>query len=149
MDKFIIRKMLESDLDEIIQIEKRVFPDAWEREMFYSEIREHDSKVLIDTSKSKIIGYICGWKIIDEYLINNVAIDLPYRKKGLGQYFLSEIISEQIKQGVTKFFLEVRVTNIGAINLYKKLGFKELRVRKKYYKDPVEDAFEMGAFYGN
>ncbi len=150
MQNFIIKKMSLSDLDKVLEIEKRIFTtDAWEREMFLSEIKEHDSKILIDKVNDKIIGYFCGWKIIDEYLINNIAIDIPYQKRGLGEYFLSQVISDNLKKGVFSFFLEVRVSNLPAIKLYKKLGFKELRIRKKYYINPIEDAFEMGAFYGS
>ena len=149
MENLIIRKMFESDLLEILEIEKRVFQDAWERQMFYQEIYEGESKVLINEYTGRIVGYICGLKIIDEYLINNFAIDIPFRRRGLGEFFLSKLISQQIKSGVFNFFLEVRKGNIPAINLYKKMGFKVLRIRKDYYKNPIEDAFEMGAFFGD
>lgn len=148
MDNYIVKKMDETDLEKVFQIEKRVFSDAWDKEMFYSEIN-HDSYVLVNNIYDEIIGYLCGWRIIDEYLINNLAIDIPYRRKGLGEFLLADIISKQIQNNVLNFFLEVRKSNLPAINLYSKLGFKVLRIRKKYYKDPIEDAFEMGAFYGN
>ena len=47
------------------------------------------------------------------------------------------------ESGAECIFLEVRESNVPAISLYKKLGFEELGIRKKFYEHPIEDAIIM------
>ena len=54
---------------------------------------------------------------------------------------LSELIRRGVNAGVRSFILEVRVSNTAAIALYQSLGFVESGLRRKFYTDPVEDAF--------
>ena len=75
----------------------------------------------------------------------NIGIKEEFRKKGLGQDLLDQIIHASQSMGSKKIFLEVRVSNIPAIELYKKLGFKKVSLRKDYYSLPEgrEDALVM------
>ena len=138
-----IRKMKESDLVNILEIEKELFSNPWSQKMFLQEIEKQDAFVLEDVTKKEISGYICGWEVHDEYHITNLGISEKYQRKGLATRLTKFLIKKKIEKGFRDFFLEVRKSNIPALDFYKKLGFKIIATRKNYYKKPVEDAIIM------
>ena len=79
----------------------------------------------------------------DEASVTNVAVSPMFRKKGYGEALVVAAKEAVKAEGAENIFLEVRVSNEPAISLYKKLGFEELGIRKKFYEHPVEDAIIM------
>ena len=47
------------------------------------------------------------------------------------------------KRGMKHIFLEVRVSNIAAQAMYRRLGFTAVGLRKQFYSDPLEDGLIM------
>ena len=128
----VIRKMKIPDLDEVIKIEKIVFPDPWSRKSFQFEIIVNKySHPLVLAVDNKLIGYAVIWKIFEEFHIANIAIDPNFQGKGWGTYFLTEILKQVTDQKYC--LLEVRENNLTAIHIYKKLGFKKDSIRYRYY----------------
>ena len=66
-----------------------------------------------------------------------------WRGKGIGTRLVSAILERARKRGAREVFLEVRRTNLTAQRLYRRMGFREIGVRKSYYVRPVEDALVM------
>ena len=89
-----------------------------------------------------ILGYMILWIDEDKAQINSFVIVEEFRKKGYGTYFLESIIQKMTEEGIIDLTLEVRPSNKDALNLYTKLGFKEVSIRKAYYNNG-EDAFLM------
>jgi ribosomal-protein-alanine N-acetyltransferase len=139
---YLIRKMDETDLDSVFAIENESTHDTWDIETFRYAIYKEDAFVLINDSNNEICGFLFGIQTLDEYSISNIAIKEKYKRQGLAFYLISQIISA--KPNHYSFFLEVRKTNLPAIKLYEKLGFKNLYIRKSYYHNPTEDAIVMG-----
>ncbi|RYD03254.1 hypothetical protein N752_20700 [Desulforamulus aquiferis] len=83
------------------------------------------------------------WLVLDEAHITNVAVHPEYRGKSIGEALMLEMIQQAIIRGAVRMTLEVRPSNMAARELYKKLGFKEKGLRKKYYTDTNEDAIIM------
>ena len=137
-----IRAMKVEDLPNIMILEKNLFRTAWEEEIFMEEIELQYAYVL--EIKDRIIGYICGWKLLDEFNITNIAIDKKFQRKGFGQRLVQFIISKLISENCFKFFLEVRESNDAAKLLYEKIGFKLIGSRKNYYHSPQENALVLG-----
>ena len=139
--KLVIRPMQRGDLDTVLELEKRIFTDAWSRASFEAELKNNRySRPLILELDGKMVGYAVAWIIFDELHIANFAIHPDYRRQGLGKYFLSDILS---KFSQAEFaFLEVRRSNLPAIRLYESFGFRKIDVRKNYYRDG-EDALVM------
>ncbi len=146
-----IEQMRMEDLDDVMIIEKASFITPWTRGMFIEELGSHHSVCLVakmlDESgsgeKSKIIGFICSYFILDEIHILNIAVHPSYRRKGIAGLMMKEIIKKGYERGSRCIFLEVRVKNKAAIRFYEKLGFKVIGVRKGYYADTGEDALIM------
>ena len=113
------------DLNEIYNIEKKVFNDYWALDLIKSEIIEKKySRVTVLELNKKIIGYIFQRKIYDENHIINLAIDIPYQHRGYGKFLLMKILEKDDND--TNVFLEVKEANLPAVKLYIDLGFEEV-----------------------
>lgn len=138
------RFMEESDLDAIMELEKRCFTVPWSREAFHNELHQNQfACYIVLEQENQIIGYCGAWLVIDEAHITNVAILPEYQGKGLGKALMNKMIEHSRETGIERMTLEVRKSNLVAQSLYKKLGFQEGAVRKNYYSDNQEDAIVM------
>lgn len=134
-----------SDIKEIMDIEKKCFPSPWPERAFREELaRPWSRSIVIEDKKIKrIIGYSIMWYIYDECHLLNIAINPEYQGRGFGKLLMGTIVRYSKKMGASYILLEVRRSNIRAINLYKSFGFKIVGIRPRYYSDNNEDAFEM------
>lgn len=131
-----------NDLDSILEIENECFIDPWSRESFMLDINNNNSlfiKMIDDTNK--LIGYYDVWLSIDDADIGSIAVLKEYQGKGYGKEMLIDLLNRCKEKGIKNIHLEVNVKNTKAKNLYNKLGFKQTRIRKGYYKGV--DAIEM------
>jgi [ribosomal protein S18]-alanine N-acetyltransferase len=92
---------------------------------------------------STIIGFAGLWLMVDEAHVTTIALHPRYRGHGLGELMLSSLIQIAYNISARTVTLEVRVTNHVAQNLYRKYGFQEAGVRRRYYSDNNEDALIM------
>ena len=130
------------DLNEIYNIEKKVFNDYWSLDLIKSEIIEKKySRVTVLELKKKIIGYIFQRKIYDENHIINLAIDIPYQHKGYGKFLMMKILEKDSND--TNVFLEVKEANLPAVKLYIDLGFEEVDRKERYYSDGSNAIFML------
>lgn len=95
------------------------------------------------TDVSSIVGFAGLWLMIDESHITTIANHPDYRGRGIGELMLSSLIDISYHIGARAVSLEVRVSNSIAQNLYRKYGFKEAGIRRRYYSDNHEDAMIM------
>ena len=83
-------------------------------------------------------GYLTYSTIQSESELLRIATKSEFRKKGIGTKLIKEYI-EDISKTSCEGFLEVRENNFEARKLYEKIGYKQVGVRKNYYKNPLED----------
>lgn len=135
-----IRKSKILDIDDILVIEPLCFGrHHWSANAFTNEFNSKYSTYKSALVNNKVIGYIGSWIIGDEGHITTLAVHPNYRKKHIADILLYSLFIELKSQNVKWLTLEVRVSNIPAINLYNKFRFKQLGIRKKYYQDNNED----------
>ncbi|MEK4974740.1 ribosomal protein S18-alanine N-acetyltransferase [Niallia sp. FSL R7-0648] len=144
MSTFEFRNMTVADIDDVFKIETISFSTPWSKEAFYNELTQNRfAKYIVIQYEDGLVGYCGVWIVVDEAHITNIAILPDFRGKKLGEMLLTKIMEEATKLGATTMTLEVRVTNEVAQNLYRKLGFQNGAIRKKYYTDNQEDALVM------
>lgn len=131
------------DIQSAVQIEKECFSLPWSEKSFQDSLEREDTLFLVCEEGIEITGYIGMYLSFDEGNITNVAVSPLYRKKGYGEALVSSAKELAKEKQIEKIFLEVRVSNIPAISLYKKMGFENLGVRKNFYEHPQEDASIM------
>jgi [ribosomal protein S18]-alanine N-acetyltransferase len=90
-----------------------------------------------------LIGIGCLWAILEEAHIIMLAIHPSFQRQGLGQALLLALLKSACDRQLERSTLEVRSSNLAAVDLYKKFGFKEAGRRKRYYEETGEDALVM------
>jgi len=145
MSEIRIRVANEEDIDQMTQLDATCFSSPWSRASFTAELTNNPLAWYLvgETLEGTMIGYAGLWAIGDEGHITNVAVHPDYRRKHLGSILVEGLIENTKGEGLTRFTLEVRVSNEAAISLYEKFGFKEAGIRKGYYEDNNEDAMIM------
>jgi len=143
-ESIIFRDMKPEDIAQVVAIEQVSFAIPWTFETFEREmtINEYARYTVIEKDGA-IIGYCGMWLILDESHITNIAILPEYRGRNLGEALLNEVIEKAKKLGAHSMTLEVRVSNETAQKLYRKFGFLNGGIRKRYYTDNYEDALVM------
>lgn len=140
----MLRKMKVEDLPSILEIEKELFSSPWKEEDFLFELTQNPfAHYTVLLEQDEIVGYIGYWLKEPYVEITNVAVRSSYQRQGYAKKLVASCIEEGIKSGSAIFTLEVRFSNIPAIQLYESFGFKSVTVRKNYYTDPIEDAYLM------
>ena len=139
-----VRKARPEDAEGIYAVEQESFSVPWslssiQRELTHIELTMY--YVLED--QGTIAGYAGLWHVLDEGQITNIALLKKYRGQGYGELLLRVLMEEAWKRDCKDIFLEVRFSNMPALALYRKLGYEVVSVRKKYYSEPVEDAYVM------
>jgi ribosomal-protein-alanine N-acetyltransferase len=137
----ILRKWEYTDILKIHEIEQQVFHSPWSYKMLADTFLSGTFTGIIAQSESTLFGYGGYINISGEADILKVAVVDCYRKQGVGDKILKEMIKECIIQGVSTISLEVRTSNKAAIKLYKNNNFDIIATREKYYIN--EDAYVM------
>ena len=137
--------MLAEDLPEVMEIERRSFPQPWTPGLFLHELKVPFSRTTLlraCNGTRATLGYICRWLVGDEVHVLNIAVHPEYRGQGLGRRLVESVIAEADQAGARLVTLEVRRENAEARGLYRKLGFVDAGVRRNYY-GRGEDAIIM------
>jgi ribosomal-protein-alanine N-acetyltransferase len=141
-----LRRLTVAELGAIERIERRSYMTAWSRSMFAGEFAKSSSICLgafdVDAG-DRLAGYLIVSRYVDAWHVMNLAVDEPYRRRGIGRALLCELFARTKDYSLGGYTLEVRVSNRGAIALYEHAGFRVTGVRRGYYTDNREDAYVM------
>jgi len=140
------RRLTLGDLDAIEPIERRAYPTPWSRSMFAGELAKPSSLCFgaVDPeADGRLAGYLIVSRYVDAWHIMNIAVDEPYRGRGVARQLLAELFAATVDDALRGYTLEVRVSNASAIKLYEQAGFRISGVRRGYYTDNREDAYVM------
>ena len=129
------RRMLLSDIDRVMEVEREVYEFPWTERIFSDCIR---------------VGYLCwlalrGQDVVGHAIISvvageshmlNLSIARRHQRQGYGSQFIEFLVEEARLRNAQTMLLEVRPSNIAAINCYNAAGFNEIGSRKDYYPAP-------------
>lgn len=138
----ICRRMTLADVPAVHAIELKTFHTPWSYQSFVDEMTTNKcARYIVAEADGQVVAYAGAWLVFEEGHITNIAVDEAYRGQGIGLMVTRALLQYAANLGVQYMTLEVRRSNLAAQGLYKKLGFLELGVRKRYYEDNGEDAF--------
>lgn len=137
----ILRRATEADAPLLAELERRSFSDPWREETLASHLAGEWGRGLIAEADGVAVGYFLGQVLPPEGEVFRVAALPEYRRQGVGRSLLSLFLEEEIEMSLC--FLEVREGNLAARGLYEALGFRQVGLRRRYYKNPTEDAWVM------
>ena len=140
-----IRELSIGDLNAVMAIEPELFGhEAWTASSMTSEINGAFTHYL-GVFDGDLIGYGGISSIPNSFAsdIQTIGITQSRQGQGLGQQLAEALLAKAKALGSEAVFLDVRADNLGAIALYKKLGFVQIDVRKNYYRPAGIDALVM------
>lgn len=145
MCEVIIRSMKAEDLPQVEEIDHLSFTTPWPKGAFAMELQSQTSLCLVAEEKNtkKVIGVLVGWVVVDELQIATFSVHPNWRRRGIGQRLLAQMLQDSQSKGVKIVFLEVAASNQAAQSLYRSFGFKNMGRRKNYYSAEKDDALLM------
>ena len=136
----MIEVMNSDHVAQIAALEKICFADPWSEKSIASELDNKLAFWLVAAEGEQVAGYIGSQTVLDETDMMNVAVHPDFRRKGVAEALIQELVDHLRRMGSHCLTLEVRASNAPAIALYEKLDFREIGRRKNYYRNPKEDA---------
>jgi ribosomal-protein-alanine N-acetyltransferase len=137
-----LQSLTSDHLSALLELDQVCFGGMWTLDAYQRELDSPNSDLLglfSPPSSLNLLGMGCFWSILEEAHITILAVHPEYHRQGLGQALLCALLKTASDRGLERATLEVRASNLGAISLYQKFGFKTAGRRPRYYKDH-EDA---------
>lgn len=141
------------------EAEADIFPDAWSEKTLEGSFRydcyrllylpegcenaEEKPEEIPDRKEITFAGYLIYTLTAGDAELCRIGVRKMHRGKGLGDALMHRMMEELRRRNAERLSLEVRVSNTAALRLYEKYGLKTIYIRKKYYRDPEEDAAVM------
>lgn len=169
--RLLLRYMTMQDIPQVVEIDEMAFSTPWSARSYRYEIAEapHSHMLVLEqvatpakrppsrwrrwwrwffngqspAPTADLVAYGGLWRILEEAHISTIATHIEHRGRGYGEVALLAMLRRAITLGAEYVVLEVRVSNKVAQRLYEKHGFTVLTVKKRYYRDNGEDAYDM------
>lgn len=140
-----VSAMCLNDLDDVCELERLSFPTPWSKDSFRDELTNNSraTYLMVRDEGGAAVAYGGFWLVFDEAHVTNVAVHPAFRRRGIGRRLMIALMCSALAKGALRMTLEVRVSNCGAQQLYRQLGFVGEGVRRGYYLDTREDALVM------
>ncbi|MGI5896702.1 MAG: ribosomal protein S18-alanine N-acetyltransferase [Oscillospiraceae bacterium] len=135
----LIRPMQRADIPALVSLEQGAFSDPWSAEAFAEEL-DNPHGITLVAEQNGVAGYLNAHHVLENVHINTFCVAPQRRRQGTGFALLQWLTGYAEGVGALEITLEVRRGNEAAVSLYRKCGFAQVGLRKRFYRDPVEDA---------
>ena len=129
-----IREINEKDIDLCYELDSNSI-SLWSKKQWANEFKKKGIKVIGLLLSNLVIGICVFHVVLDEAQINFFVVNQQFRRKGLGSYLMSYLITQCEKLKINRLFLEVSKSNITAEKFYNRFDFLTVGIRNNYYKD--------------
>ena len=160
MEIIEIKKDQQQYISEIAALESDIFPDPWSEKSIRDTLENPQARIWAIISrqappcscastapehagKPQHLGYVIFYYVLDEGEIARIATSPQHRRQGVAVRLLEKMRAFSYEQNITRWLLDVRISNETAIHFYKAAGFAKDGVRKNFYANPPEDAILM------
>lgn len=123
------------------RLDALAFPHSWGVDAFHAG---PDALACSLWNADECVCFVYGRQVLDEVELWRIATHPDHRRRGLGARVYKAFAETCRARGAVRVFLEVAADNIGAVALYRRMGFEKAGVRKAYYQDG-RDAWLMDA----
>lgn len=143
-----LRELASADIPDVMALERSAHSHPW-RQSSFEDCLKGRQKCWLAESKNNLVGYVVVTQGGGDAEILNISVAPEFQRKGIGQCLLNQAVN-YVREKADMLFLEVRVSNKKAIQLYSKEGFFEVGTRKNYYPtlNGREDALLMAMQLG-
>ena len=119
-------------LDDVVHIEQRAYSHPWTRGNFLDS-HKAGYQVIALLGEDSLLGYFVAMPGVQEVHLLNITVDPDYQRQGWGVMMLDALCIWSRGQDAKWLWLEVRASNLRAIHVYERYGFKRVGERKNYY----------------
>jgi len=136
MIEFEIQIMTKDLLPMVMEIEGESHIHPWTIKNFEDSIDAGYWAYVFRSKESQqksILGYMVFMPGVEELHLLNITVSKIYRRNDIAKRALLGIEPIALEKNLTRIFLEVRVSNLSAIHLYRSLKYEEISLRKGYY----------------
>jgi ribosomal-protein-alanine N-acetyltransferase len=128
----------------VLRIEEQVYPRPWSMSLFLSELALRTTRAYFVARVGRdVVGYAGLMMTAEDGHVTTIAVDPKWQRHKIGTRLLIGLAREAIARGAENMTLEVRLSNKGAQEMYRRFGFSPVGVRKGYYQETNEDALVM------
>lgn len=156
---YAIRYCTSEDISAVISINMKTLPEHYSDYFYYELLGEFPETFLVAELGGAVVGYIMcrieyGFSHLKRFglarkgHIVSVAVLEEHRGKGIGSKLIEQAVQEMVRKSCKECYLEVRVSNEGAITLYRKLSYRLIGRLEGYYRDG-EPAYLMASPIGS
>ncbi len=138
--------MQATDIDDVVALEQQVYPHPWSRGNFVDSLASGYQAWVLRSDEGALLGYFLLMPAVDEAHLLNVAVSAERQGEGLGRYLLDKAVACARGLAMESILLEVRPSNVRALEVYLRYGFSQIGRRKGYYPaadNLCEDAIVM------
>ena len=135
-----ILKMQSIHVSQVAELEKLCFSEPWSENSVAGELNNPLSLWLVAVDGDCVAGYVGSQSVMGESDMMNIAVAPKYRRQGVAEALIDNLVRDLRDSGNHCLTLEVRASNDAAIALYEKLDFVQVGRRPNYYRSPKEDA---------
>lgn len=135
-----VRPARPEDLERIAILEDAAFEDSWPRDLLAYELTHPRAFLLVACrgEDAPLPGYVLFHRVAGEAELLRLAVDPPERRRGIGRVLVERGLERLRRESIQVCFLEVRMDNEPAIELYKQMGFERMGRRRGYYRDGTD-----------
>ncbi len=139
-----ITLLTEKDIPAVYALETLCFPDPWSSKSLRDTLREEHACFFGEwDGTGTLCGYLNATWVLDEVNVNRICTHPAFRRQGVASRLFAALDAFCRPRGITRFFLEVRESNLPAQALYAGLDFQEAGRRPNFYENPSEGAVLM------
>jgi len=140
------RRFKPSDLEGVMRINRECLPENYTTFFFMNLYKRYPETFIVAEVNKEIVGYIMcrietgipSFKLLGitkKGHVISIAVLPNHQQKGIGYALMREATQAMVNYNAKECYLEVRESNLPAVQLYKKLGFEIARTIKNYYAD--------------
>ncbi|HLI14955.1 MAG TPA: ribosomal protein S18-alanine N-acetyltransferase [Acidimicrobiales bacterium] len=130
----------------VVAIEERIFPRPWSAALYLSELAAPKGRAYyVALAGGAVVGYAGAMLVGDEAHVTTIGVAPEWQRRRVGTRLLARLLRDARRAGARSATLEVRMSNTGAQELYRRFGFAPAGIRKNYYAEVGEDALVMWA----
>ena len=134
------------DLTEVMAVERQAYPMPWTHGNFVDSLAAGYPAEVLRGPRAELLGYWVAMPGVDEMHLLNITVAPAWQGRGLAIVMLDRLVAECRRRGLTQLWLEVRISNERAREVYRRYGMAEVGKRRAYYpvaQGPREDAILM------
>jgi [ribosomal protein S18]-alanine N-acetyltransferase len=140
-----IRSLEGRDVDSVLAIQGACSEIAQWTIRDYERVARGEMAGWVAEENSRVVGFLVARRVVNDLEVLNFAVEPEARRRGIGSALFVEATEWGKKIRAERVFLEVRISNLAALQFYERYDFRVTGRRARYYTAPIEDAIMLTA----